>query len=74
MSTNTYGRHLDFLVHDGFVTDPLSRMVCHEILEGLENMLACYRVVEVEMTGTQSTEMEKGVHIALQPDCIHLLE
>ena len=72
---STYGRHLDFLVQDGLVADLLSRMVCPELLVGLENMLAYYQMVEGEMTGTRSTEMEKEeVHIAQQPDCIHLLE
>ena len=71
--TSTYGKHLDFLVQDWLVAD-LSRMVCPELLVGLENMLAYYQMVEGEMTGTRSTEMEKEVHIAQQPDCIHLLE
>ena len=57
--TSTYGRHLDFLVQDGLVTDLLSRMVCPELLVGLENMLAYYQMVEGEMTGTRSTEMEQ---------------
>ena len=44
---STYSRPLDFLVHDGLVADLLSRMVCHELLEGLENVLE----VEVERAG-----------------------
>ena len=73
--TSTYSRHLDFLVQDGLVADLLSRMVCPELLVGLENMLAYYQMVEGEMTGTRLTEIEKEeVHIAQQPDCKPLLE
>ena len=52
-------RDLDFLVQDGLVTDLLSRMVCPKLLVGLKNMLACYQMVEGEMTGTRSSEMKK---------------
>ena len=46
---NTCGRHLDLLVHDGYQQ---SRLVYHELLAGLENMLTCCLVMVVEMSET----------------------
>lgn len=53
---NTYGRYLDFLGHNGLFADHLSRLV-YDFLVGLESMLTCYLVMEVEKTKTHWTEM-----------------
>ena len=55
---NTCSRHLGLLVHDRLYADQLNRLVYHELLVGLENMLTCCLVVVVEMAETHWIEME----------------
>ena len=55
---NTCSRRLDIFVYDGLYTDRLSRLVYHDLMAGLENLLTCCLVVVVEMAETCWIEMD----------------